>query len=137
MENVATVPGIDGKKMSKSYNNTIPLFASREEIQRLVMSIVTDSSGDVPTNVYNIHRLLKSEAELAPIYESNKGKYKALKEALIEDLDAFIKPMRERREKLSAKNSVVNKVLTKGAKRARKFADSKLEQAKIAIGVRG
>jgi tryptophanyl-tRNA synthetase len=136
IENVSVVPGIDGKKMSKSHNNTIPLFASREEIQRLVMSIVTDSTGDVPTNVYNMHRLLKSEQELAPIYEANKGKYKALKEALVEDLDAFIKPIRERREKLSAKNSVVNKVLAKGAKRARKMADSKLEQAKIAIGVR-
>ena len=96
MEDVATVPGIDGQKMSKSYGNTIGLFASREELTERVMSIVTDSSGDTPQNVYAIHRLLKSEQELAPLYEEHKGKYKALKEALIDDLDAFIAPMRTR-----------------------------------------
>src|SRR5574343_510275 len=94
MKDVAVVPGTDGQKMSKSYGNTIPLFATREEIQKAVMSIVTDSSGDIPMNVYSIHRLLKSESELKDLYENNKGKYKVLKEALIEDLDNFIKPMR-------------------------------------------
>jgi tryptophanyl-tRNA synthetase len=75
-ENVATVPGIDGRKMSKSYSNTIPLFASREEITKAVMGIVTDSGGDIPANVYNIHKLFKSEAELKDLYDANKGKYK-------------------------------------------------------------
>ena len=57
MDDVATVPGIDGRKMSKSYGNTIPLFATREQIQKAVMSIVTDSggpeAGGIPMNVYN------------------------------------------------------------------------------------
>lgn len=135
MEEVATVPGIDGRKMSKSYNNTIPLFASREDIQKAVMGIVTDSGVDMPVNVYNIHRLIRTEAELAPIYQENKGKYKALKEALIEDLDAFIKPMRERRMKFESKPSIVEKVLSKGAKRAGKTAGAKLQEAKRAVGV--
>ena len=86
---VAVVPGIDGQKMSKSYGNTIPLFASRSELEELVMSIVTDSSGDRPENVYAIHKLVKDERELDALYEEHKGKYKALKDALVEDLDAF------------------------------------------------
>ncbi len=61
MPEVAVVPGVDGQKMSKSYGNTIPLFASREVITEKVMSIVTDSSCARPEKVYAIHRLLKTE----------------------------------------------------------------------------
>jgi tryptophanyl-tRNA synthetase len=52
LENVATVPGTDGQKMSKSHKNTIPLFASEAEIEKAVMGIVTDSGEGVPKNVY-------------------------------------------------------------------------------------
>jgi tryptophanyl-tRNA synthetase len=146
METVAIVPGVDGRKMSKSYNNTIPLFATREEITKAVMSIVTDSgmgaigldgkpSDGKPMNIYNIHKLFKSAARLDELYEMNKGKYKALKDALIEDIDEFVKPMRERRAKLAQEPKKVMKILEKGAKQARKIADKKLDQIKEAIGV--
>ena len=139
LEHVAIIPGTDGQKMSKSYGNTIPLFATREEIQKLVMGIVTDSggpeSGGIPRNVYAIHRLFRPESELKALYEANKGKYKALKEALIEDIDAFVKPMRERREKLAKNPSKVMKILEKGAKKANKVAGAKLLEAKKKIGV--
>src|ERR1035437_9865652 len=95
MENVANILGTDGRKMSKSYNNTIPLFAEYEEIKKCVMSIVTDSSGDIPQNVYAIHKLFRDEAELKKIYAEKAGKYKELKELLIEDLEKFIAPLRE------------------------------------------
>lgn len=139
MKEVAIVPGTDGRKMSKSYNNTIPLFASRDEITKAVMSIVTDSggpeAGGIPANVYNIHRLFRSEGDLAGIYETNKGKYKILKEALIEDIDTFIKPMRERRAALAADVDAVKNTLRDGAERARVIADAKLLEVKRAIGV--
>ena len=135
IEGVAVVPGTDGQKMSKSYGNTIGLFATREEITKAVMGIVTDSGSDVPKNVYAMHRLLKSEAELAPLYEANKGKYKALKDALVEDIDAFIKPMRERREELARDIDKVHAVLAQGAVKARKQADMKLTEVKNVIGV--
>ena len=64
---IAVVPGTDGKKMSKSYGNTIPLFGSKDEIAKAVMSIVTDSSGESPSNVYNIHRMLRHGDDLAKI----------------------------------------------------------------------
>jgi tryptophanyl-tRNA synthetase len=135
MPEVAIVPGTDGQKMSKSYGNTIPLFAPRQELTKAVMSIVTDSSGERPDNVYAIHRLVKGEDELAPLYEANKGSYKALKEALIEDLDAFIAPMREKYEALDADPSHVEQVLKEGGQAARAKAEAKMEQVRKAIGV--
>ncbi|MEK7080045.1 MAG: tryptophan--tRNA ligase [Patescibacteria group bacterium] len=135
MPEVAVVPGTDGQKMSKSYGNTIPLFASYEEIQKAVMSIVTDSSGDRPENVYAIHKLIKSESELAPVYVEHQGKYKALKEALIEDLEAFIAPMRARYEKLSQEPDEIETVLIEGGKRARARAEAKMAAIRKAVGV--
>lgn len=135
VEEVAVVPGIDGQKMSKSYGNTIRLFAPREEIVERVMAIVTDSSGDRPENVYAIHRLVKSEAELAPVYEEHKGKYKALKEALIEDLDAYLAPLRERYLSLKENPSVVDDILTTGAEVARAKSEATMRNVRSAIGV--
>ena len=122
LEHVATVPGIDGKKMSKSYNNTIPLFATKEEITKLVMSIVTDSGAGIPENVYAIHKLVRSESDLKDLYATNSGKYKILKDALIEDLDNFIKPLREKREELARNPDFVREVLMKGMKKANEIA---------------
>lgn len=132
---VAVVPGLDGQKMSKSYNNTIPLFSSRLEIEELVMSIVTDSGSDRPENVYAIHKLLKTERELEPLYEEHAGKYKALKEALIEDLDAFIAPLRERYHELASDPRTVADVLEKGGQLARERANAKIEEVRRAVGV--
>ena len=135
MPDVAVVPGIDGQKMSKSYGNTIPLFGSREVITERVMSIVTDSSGDRPENVYAIHRLLKTEAELAPLYEEHKGKYKTLKDALIDDLDAFIAPMREKYLELKKNPEAVLEALKKGGEKAREVSEAKMQEVRKAIGV--
>lgn len=135
MKEVSTVSGTDGQKMSKSHGNTISLFATREEIIKSVMSIVTDSGGDIPINVFNIHKLLKSEAELKSLYDDNKGKYKILKEALIEDLDIFIKPLREKRLELSKNIEDIEGILKEGAKKAKEMADNKLLTVKRKIGV--
>jgi len=135
LESVAMVPGIDGRKMSKSYGNTIPLFADRATITDRVMSIVTDSAGERPENVYAIHRLLKSEAELAPLYEEHAGKYKALKEALIEDMDAFIAPMRSRYQELIAGPEMIEETLARGGEAANAVANEKMERVRRAIGV--
>lgn len=131
---VGIVPGTDGAKMSKSYGNTIPLFASRDELANAVMGIVTDSSGARPENVYAIHRLVKTEAELEPLYAEHEGKYKALKDALIEDLDIYLAPMRETYDSLSEAD--VMEVLEQGAERARARASAKMEAARRAVGVR-
>jgi len=130
---VGMVPGTDGRKMSKSYGNVVPAFGTRDEIQKAVMSIVTDSSGGVPANVYAIHKLYKTELELAPLYEEYKGKYKALKEALIEDIDSYIGPMRAKRESIT--DDDVKKILREGAKKARVIASAKMTDVRQKIGV--
>ncbi len=130
---IATVPGTDGKKMSKSYGNTIPLFGTRDEIAKAVMGIVTDSSGDRPENVYAIHRVVKNEGELQSLYESYKGKYKSLKEALVEDLDAFIAPMRAKRDSIS--DDDVRNILKNGAARARERALAKMADVRAKLGL--
>lgn len=132
-EGVEVVPGTDGQKMSKSYNNTIPLFGTKEEITKAVMGIVTDSSGERPANVYAIHRLLKSEEELADLYEANKGSYKILKETLAEDIENLVAPMRERRAAISDED--VRRILKDGAVKARAQAGAKMEEVRSKLGV--
>jgi len=136
MSEVAVVPGTDGQKMSKSYGNTIPLFASKEEIEHCVSRIVTDSDGDVPTNVYALHKLIVPHEKLAPLYEEHRGKYKILKDALARDLEAFIAPMRERYEILSRNPQKVTKILEKGASKAQKKAEHTMKRVRKAVGVR-
>ena len=133
LESIAVVPGTDGKKMSKSYGNTIPLFGTKDEISKAVMSIVTDSKAESPEHVYAIHALVKERNELTDLYKANKGKYKALKEALIEDIEGLIAPMREKRDSIS--DDEIKKVLADGAERARERAAKKMEDVRNKIGV--
>lgn len=135
MPDVAVVPGTDGQKMSKSYGNVIPLFATRDELTKCVMSIVTDSSGERPQNVYAIHKLVRSEQELEKIYEEHRGNYKMLKEMLVEDLDQYLMPIRTKYEELQKEPSIVEQILTDGKKEARAVSEAKMEQVRQAIGV--
>jgi tryptophanyl-tRNA synthetase len=132
---VAVVPGTDGQKMSKSYGNVIPLFASRDELTKYVMGIVTNSSGERPENVYRIHQLIRNEADLDPAYEERRGNYKAIKEMLIEDLDQYFAPMREKYEALKNDPSAVDAILEKGKREARAVSEAKMDQVRKAIGV--
>lgn len=152
-EDVAVVPGIDGQKMSKSYNNHIPLFSTDEEIRKLVMSIVTDSSGGIPQNVFNIHKLLigegnvgaksangevkshlQDEDSLKKFYEENAGQYKVLKEKLVEDLSDFIRPLRERREKIAKDADAVRTMLAKNAEQIRESVHPLMYEVRKAVG---
>ena len=133
LDGVGVVPGTDGQKMSKSYGNTIPLFGTKDEIEKAVMSIVTDSSGERPEHVYAIHRLLKSAEELDPIYEEHKGRYGDLKKLLIADLETFIGPMRERRNAIT--DAEVKAVLADGVARAKAVSNQTLASVRTAIGI--
>lgn len=144
LKNMETVPGTDGRKMSKSYGNVIPLFATYEEIKKAVMSIPTDSKGvaepkDPETNnIYNIHKLLLNEAEkeaLAAKYRNGGMGYKEAKDGLIEALEAFIKPMRERRAMLANDLDTVFDILKEGGRRAALRAEKKMEKVREAVGV--
>ncbi len=144
LEDVETIPGIDGQKMSKSYNNHIPLFSEDDEIRRLVMAIVTDSGNaddiasgkisGIPEHVYNIHKLVRDKASLDELYAAHKGKYKALKEALIEDLIAFIKPLRERRAEIAKDPEAVKKMLADNAGRVRDLTAGLVTEFRKRVG---
>lgn len=138
------VLGTDGRKMSKSYGNVIPLFASFDEIKKAVMSIPTDSKGVEESkdpennNIFAIHKLLLNEAEkadLAERYRKGGMGYKEAKESLIEALEAFIKPMRERREMLANDIDTVLDILKEGGKRASLRAEKKMSAVRKAVGV--
>lgn len=133
LRGVGIVPGTDGAKMSKSYKNTIPLFGTKDEISKAAMSIVTDSSGERPENVYAIHTLFRPEPELEALYEEHKGKYKNLKEALIEDIEAFVAPMREKRDAISDED--VRSVLKAGKEKAEAVSNLKMKEIREIVGI--
>lgn len=144
LKDVETVPGTDGKKMSKSHNNVIPLFATYEEIKKAVMSIPTDSKGvDEPKNpdeshIFAIHKLLLNEEEKkawAERYTKGGLSYKEAKEGLIASLEAFIKPLRDKREMLAGDLDTVFDILKEGGKRASMRAEKKMEEVRKAVGV--
>lgn len=134
-EEVQTVIGLDGQKMSKSYGNTIPLFAEDEEIDRLVMSIVTDSAGERPANVYNLHTLFRSKSELDELYDANKGQYKILKEALAADIKKLVAPLRAKRAEIAKDPEMIKQILAAGAKQANEKAGAKIKLVKKAAGL--
>jgi len=136
LEETMVVPGTDGQKMSKSYGNTIPLFASDEEIEKAVMGIVTDSGSDIPQNVYAIHSLIRDKASLDALYSENKGQYKKLKEALIEDLKTFIKPLRDKRQALEEDKNAVLEILKSGGEKVRARAEEKMNKVREAVGLK-
>jgi tryptophanyl-tRNA synthetase len=133
LDDVGVIPGTDGAKMSKSYGNTIPLFGTPQEIEKSVMGIVTDSDGGRPENVYAIHKLLRTDAELETIYKENEGRYGDLKKILVADIEALIAPMREKRDAIS--DDDVRSVLANGAVRAKEISNQTLSRVRTAIGV--
>lgn len=144
IESVATVPGTDGQKMSKSHNNIIPLFATDEEIEKAVMGIPTDSKGvnepkdpDSDT-VFKLHVLVTPSATLEDVrarYEDGKIGYKESKEILIDSLKKFIGPMRERRAEWADKPKEVEKIIREGGERMRKVVHEKMIEVREKTGL--
>ena len=144
-ENVAVIPGLDGQKMSKSYNNTIPLFGAPKAIRKLVMSIVTDSKGleDVKDpdscNVAKLYKLLASDdqyADLCSKYRAGNFGYGHAKQALFEAIEAYFGPMRAKREEFAKDPAEVWNILNKGAEKARATAAETMDKVRRAVGLR-
>lgn len=143
LKEVAIVPGIDGQKMSKSYNNTISLFAEDGEIEKAVMSIVTDSKSPEDKknpeddNIFAFHKLF-SKDELDVIekrYKEGGIGYKESKEILIKNIKNFIKPFREKREDLKKDKKIIIKMLEENGKKMRERAEKKMKSIRKKIGV--
>ena len=143
-DEVAVVPGLDGQKMSKSYGNTIDLFAPSNAVRKRMMSIVTDSKGLADAkepdtcNVFNLFRLFATDAEreaLADRYRAGGMGYGDAKKALFELFEREMGPFRAKREELAANLDHVESVLRDGAARARAVVSQVLKSARVAVGL--
>lgn len=143
-EEVAVVPGVDGQKMSKSYNNTVEIFGDLKEARSNIMKIVTDSKSvaDVKNpdecNVFALYKLFATDAEreaMAGRYRAGGLGYGEVKKALFEKFEAHFTPLRKKREELQKNMDYVEAVLRKGAERARAEAVATLKKARQAVGL--
>ena len=144
-DNVATLPGLDGRKMSKSYDNTIPLFAPRADMKKLIASIVTDSRapGEAKqvegSHVFQLYQAFASADETAQMqlaFAEGIG-WGDAKQKLFERIDAEVAPMREHYEALMAKPAEIEAILRDGAQRLRaKYATPFLAELRHAVGLR-
>jgi tryptophanyl-tRNA synthetase len=142
---VATLPGLDGRKMSKSYDNTIPLFAPRVELKKLIAGIVTDSRlpgepKDVEGSaLYQIYQAFASVEETQAMQEAYKNGigWGDAKQMLFERIDQEVAPMRETYESLMSNPAQIEAILLKGADKARQIGTPFMQSLRQAVGLRG
>ena len=143
-ESVATLPGLDGRKMSKSYDNTIPLFAPREQLKKLIGSIVTDSrapgepkdtEGSALFQLYQAFSTPEDTAAMRQAFADGIG-WGDAKQMLFERIDAELAPMRARYDDLMAHPEKVEAALQIGAERARALSRPLIATLRAAVGLR-
>ncbi len=144
-ESVATLPGLDGRKMSKSYDNTIPLFAPPAELKKLIMGIVTDSrmpgeakdtSDSALFQLYQAFSTPEETAAMREAFAQGIG-WGDAKQQLFEQIDRQVAPMREKYEALIAKPDAIEAILRDGAARLRaRYATPALAELRRAVGLR-
>ena len=154
LDTVPVVPGLDGKKMSKSYGNTIEIFAEGNALKKAIMSIVTDSTPvEAPKdpekcNVVALYKLLATPHEVAKLEalyrqplldaESREGRpfgYGDAKKMLLAKINDYFGPFRERRKQLAAQPELVEEVLRQGAAKARAEAQATMRLVRQAVGM--
>jgi tryptophanyl-tRNA synthetase len=146
LESSAKVPGTDGEKMSKSYNNTLEIFEDVKPLRKRIMRITTDSRPmEQPKpdyendHLYQLYSLFASDAqraEMAAIYQRGNFGYGQVKTALADIAEQYFAAARARRAELAADLSQVEAILADGAARARKKASEVLVRAQTACGVK-
>jgi tryptophanyl-tRNA synthetase len=143
-DHIATLPGLDGRKMSKSYGNVIPLFAAEKPLRKLVMKIKTNSlepgqpKDPDDSALYDIYRAFATEAETAAIrarYAEGIG-WGDMKQLLFERIDAEIAPARAEYERLIAAPGEVEAILERGAEKARAVSRPFIAEIRDRVGIR-
>ncbi|MFA6985245.1 MAG: tryptophan--tRNA ligase [Arenimonas sp.] len=143
-DSVATLPGLDGRKMSKSYDNTIPMFAPPSELRKLIFSIVTDSrapgeakdtEGSALFQLYQAFASSEETLAMRAAFADGIG-WGDAKQSLFEVIDRQAAPMREKYEALIAQPIEIEAVLREGAIKARKFSAPFLAELRYAVGLR-
>ncbi len=143
-DNVATLPGLDGRKMSKSYNNTIPRFSSRDQLKKLIGSLLTDSrapgepkdtEGSALFQIYQAFATPEETEALRRAYAEGIA-WGDAKQVLLERVDQVIAPMREQYESLINHPERIEQILLQGAERARALATPFIKELRSAVGLR-
>lgn len=145
LASVAVVPGTDGQKMSKSYGNTIQMFAPKNELKKQIMSIVTDSTPleepkDPENNVTKLYELFATKEEVAEMkrkFSEGGYGYGHGKTELLNKILEYFGEARAKREELAKNQEYLDKVLKEGAEKARKIASAKMTEVKKAVGLVG
>ncbi|MBP7898632.1 tryptophan--tRNA ligase, partial [Candidatus Gracilibacteria bacterium] len=144
-EDVAVVPGTDGQKMSKSYGNTIDIFAPENILKKQIMGIVTDSTPvEAPKdpskcNVFQLYKLIATKEEIEDLeskYKKGGFGYGEAKKMLLAKVLEIFAPYRKKRIELEAEVGYVERVLREGANRARIEAQKTLDEVRKMIGTR-
>jgi tryptophanyl-tRNA synthetase len=143
-ENIATLPGLDGRKMSKSYNNVIPLFAPEKALRKLIMKIKTNSlepgqpKDPSDSSLFDIYRAFATGEEIAAVrerYAQGIG-WGEMKQLLFERINAEISPARAEYDRLVAAPAEVEKLLLHGAEKARAISKPFLAEIRDRVGIR-
>jgi len=144
-EEVAIIPGIDGQKMSKSYDNSIDIFTDRESLDKTVMSVVTDSTPvnepkDPDTcNLFALYRFFATPDEIEEMrarYLAPGLKYVEVKKELADRIWDFFGPHRDKRARLMADRDVIRDILKQGADKARAIAAPTIELVRERVGLK-
>ena len=143
-ESVALLPGLDGRKMSKSYDNTIPLFTPREQLRKLIAGIVTDSRAPGEAKefegsaLFQIYQAFASEPETAVLRRAYTGgiAWGDAKQMLFERIERDVAPMRERYHELISNPGKIESLLQAGAEKARQVATPFMGELRRAVGLR-
>lgn len=142
---VATVPGTDGQKMSKSYNNYIEIFAPEKVIKKKVMSVVTDSTpveepkNPDTCNVFSLYKLFAQDSELAELrkkYEAGGMGYGDAKKMLLEKVLNYFAPFQAKRDELENNKDQLEKIMQKGVEKARDVAAPVLDKVRRKVGLK-
>ena len=142
-ENVATIPGVDGQKMSKSYDNTIDIFSEKDVLKKRVMSIVTDSTpvedpkDPGKCNVFALYRFFAppdAVSDMADRYRKGGIGYGAVKKELVELIWNYFAPYRKSHDELTKDQPRVRKILLEGADKARYHAEKTLRKVRKRVG---
>jgi tryptophanyl-tRNA synthetase len=144
LDRESKVPGVDGQKMSKSYGNTIDIFAEGKPLEKIVMSIKTDSTplgqplNPDADNVYALYCLFATDAEkaaLADDYRAGRTGYGQAKKQLVVKVNEYFAPFRDKRKELAQDPSYVEDILREGAQRARREAQITMDKVRTATGL--
>lgn len=139
------LPGLDGRKMSKSYNNTIPVFANEKVLRKSIMKIQTNSlepgepKDHENCNIFNIYKAIATETEVLDLkkqYEEGMG-WGDAKNVLFENLNEFVSPFKQEYEKIMKDKNFVESVLVEGANKAKEYSSPLMKQIRESVGIKG